>query len=147
MVLQRWQSLYLLLAAICMAVYAFLPVAEITYNFNTFTLNMMGGITGFENMGYMWSFFTISLLISVFTLITIFKFKNLKLQKNLCLISGCLTLVLLVSLMIVTMMLDCSAFKITFYNVLPVVTIVLFYMADGAITKDQKILSSYDRIR
>lgn len=146
MVLQRWQSVYLFIAAVLMMIYAFSPIAELTLDSATVELTMRGA-TGINNVGYMWAFFAVSVLVSLFSLVTIFKYKNLKLQKKMCLIGGCLTVALLVSLMIVVIMTECLSYSITLFNVIPVVAIIMFYLADCGISKDQKILSSYDRIR
>lgn len=146
MVLQRWQSVYLFIAAVLMMVYAFSPIAELTLDTAAVELTMRGA-TGIDNVGYMWAFFAVSVLVSLFSLVTIFKYKNLKLQKKMCLIGGCLTVALLVSLMIVVIMMECVSYSITLFNIIPVAAIIMFYLADCGISKDQKILSSYDRIR
>lgn len=146
MVLQRWQSVYLLIAAVLMMVYAFSPIAELTLDSATVEFGMRGA-DGVENTDYMWGFFVISVLISLFSVVTIFKYKNLKLQKKMCLIGGCLTAVLLTSIMAVVMLADCLAYSISAFNAIPVVAIIMFYLADCGISKDQKILSGYDRIR
>lgn len=146
MVLQRWQSVYLLVASILMMVYAFVPIAELSLDSATIELTMRGA-TGIDNVGYMWAFFAVSVLVSLFSLVTIFKYKNLKLQKRMCLISGCLTVALLVSLMIVVIMISCLSYSLTAYNAIPVIAVIMYYLADCGISKDQKILSGYDRIR
>lgn len=145
MVLQRWQSVFLLLAAILMGIYTFSPIAEIETAGNALEVSMLG--TGAANGAYMWGFFGISALVVLLALATIFKYKTLKLQRRLCVIGGGITAVLFASLMIVLFNLECDTLSLKLTNILPIVSIIMFYLADLGISKDIKILSSYDRIR
>ena len=145
MVLQRWQSVFLLLAAILMGIYTFSPIATVTVAEAENEVSMLG--TGADGGAYMWGFFGVSALTALLALVTIFKFKTLKLQRRLCIIGGGITAALIVSLMIVLFNLDCDSMSLKMTNVLPIVAIIMFYLADFGISKDIKILSSYDRIR
>ena len=84
MVIQRWQSVFLLIAAILMGIYSFSPIAAVTVADTTSEVSMLG--SG-EN-GYMWGFFGISLLTTLLALVTIFRYKALKQQKMLCRVGG-----------------------------------------------------------
>ncbi len=100
MVLQRWQSVLLLLACVVMAWFSCVTVAQV--NTADFTLDFLP--LGFRFEGeydnpqfsgwyvYTWSFFIISVLSALTPLIAIFCYKNLKLQKRLCLLT-CLFIV------------------------------------------------------
>ena len=67
MVIQRWQSVFLLLASIMMGIYSFLPLAS------------QGDVNFYpsDNVVYM----VLNLLIALLSLVSIFLFKNLARQK------------------------------------------------------------------
>ncbi|MBD5283690.1 MAG: DUF4293 domain-containing protein [Bacteroides sp.] len=99
MVIQRVQSLLLLVAAVVMAWFSCVTVGQV--NTADFTLNFFP--LGFEFEGtydnpaysgwyaYTWSFFILGLISAVIPFIAIFSYRNLKLQMRLCLIT-CLLL-------------------------------------------------------
>lgn len=145
MVLQRWQSVYLLLATILMGVYSFSTIAEIGIEAATVEIGMTGSNP--EIGASMWGFFVVSALAAILALVTIFKFKTLKLQRRLCVIGGGITAALIISLMIYLFNVECDMLSISWSNILPVIAIIMFYLADLGISKDIKTLSSYDRIR
>ncbi|MGN1245056.1 MAG: DUF4293 domain-containing protein [Muribaculaceae bacterium] len=145
MVIQRWQSVFLLIAAILMGVYSFTPIATVAVAETTTEVSMLGTVT--EGGAYMWGFFWVSLLTSLLALVTIFKYKTLKLQKRLCLVGGSIAAALTVSLMIVLYNVECDVLSLSMTNLMPIVSIFMFYFANLGISKDIKILSSYDRIR
>ena len=93
MVIQRWQSVFLLLAAILMAFYAFMPVAGFTFNGISYELSLLGVeslLPGSDSAVeasvkpevVSWPLFVLAIIVAVLGLIAIFKFKNLKLQKG-----------------------------------------------------------------
>ncbi len=158
MVIQRWQSIYLFVATVLMAVYAFLPIAGFfvgneSYEFSTLGVECIKATeaVGYEIAIVTWPLFVVELLVAVISLITIFKFKKLKLQKTLCAICIIMTLALIVSLAImsynITMIQGASGLHFYMANCLPVLCIILYAMAMNGISKDQKTLRSYDRIR
>lgn len=95
MVLQRWQSVLLLVAGVVMAWFCFVTVGQV--NTADFTLNFFP--LGFKFEGqydnpafsgwylYTWSFLVLGIISALIPLIAIFCYRNLKLQKTLCLIS------------------------------------------------------------
>ena len=62
-------------------------------------------------------------------------------------IGGGITAALIISLMIYLFNVECDMLSISWSNILPVIAIIMFYLADLGISKDIKTLSSYDRIR
>ncbi|MDE7403039.1 MAG: DUF4293 domain-containing protein [Muribaculaceae bacterium] len=94
MVIQRWQSVLLLATAVVMACFTFFSLGQIqlpeqTLNFTTMGFEIEGASTDGAPSGYAlhtWGFFVVSLLSFVIPFINIFMFKNLKLQKSLCVI-------------------------------------------------------------
>ncbi len=94
MVIQRWQSVLLLCAVIMMVCFSFLSLGQIqmpeyTLNFTALGFRIEGEATAGGPAGwitYTWPLFIISLIAMILPAITIFCYKNLKLQKRLCLI-------------------------------------------------------------
>ena len=140
MVIQRWQSVYLLIAAILMACYASLSGCEYV---SSDVSNVVDADVLQEVL--MWPFLSLTILISALSLVSIFKFKNLKLQKTLCSVCIVLTVVLMASLVVLLY----GQTDINFYysNLLPLLAVVAYVLAIRGISKDQKTLSSYDRLR
>ncbi len=158
MVIQRWQSVYLFIATVLMAVYAFLPIAVFFVGNESYEFTTLGVecINAPEEVGYeiaivTWPLFVVEMLVAAISLITIFKFKKLRLQKTLCAICIIMALALIVSLAImaynITMIQGYSGMRFYMANCLPLLCVILYAMAMHGISKDQKVLRSYDRIR
>lgn len=99
MVIQRWQSVMLLIAGIMMGLFSFLNIGQIQtadYSFMVSTLGIVregiptapGEMTGFSTAAT----FAVSLLSMILPLIAIFCFKNTPLQKRVVLISVLFTI-------------------------------------------------------
>lgn len=139
MVINRWQSVLLLLSAICMALFCFLPF--LSYEFeseiavkNLLSLNPV--------------FFIANLVIVALLVIDIFLFKNLKQQINvalICLILQIVSLVLSIAIFFITKGEIESTWGCGFAFLFP--SIVLTYFGRKFMIKDRKLLSSYDRLR
>lgn len=141
MVIQRKQSLFLLIAAIVMGIYAFMPLL-IKSNGDL----LLGGVS-FDGMSGI--IFVLNCLVALLSLITIFKFKSLKFQKKLCVINILLIIASMTTLCGVALMQeDCDLIgSLTYYNVLPIVAIVFLLLAHKGISHDQKLLRGSSRIR
>ena len=136
MVIQRIQTVYLLLAAIAMAVFAFLPAVAVGQE-------MIGAFT---QPNYLLA--CLDALVVVLAVIAIFKFKNLKLQMKLCAIDALLTLVLVtVAVVLAFRGHDASQVVPSLWLMLPVAAVVLFVLARRAIARDKKLLSDSTRLR
>lgn len=102
MVIQRWQSVLLFVAAALMACFTFIPFGVVTTQ--DFSLNLSG--LGFHQQGvptvgspiivHTWYFFILCITTIVILLLDIFLYKNIRLQQRVCLIgimfivtSGC----------------------------------------------------------
>lgn len=93
MVIQRWQTLLLFVAAAVMACFSFLSLGQITTVDYTFNFTSLGFFEegqpamGAENIVvHTWYFFILSVTTIVVLLLDIFLFKNLRLQKRVCLV-------------------------------------------------------------
>lgn len=140
MVIQRIQSVYLLLVTVLMSIYSFtdvILVKTISETFEKMSLFELSIIS-----------FTLSLLVAILSMISIFKYKSMKLQIALCSIN-----ILLVTTQLVVMIMDALEQTIVQFdqfllsNCLPLISLVFLVLSISAIKRDMKLLSSYDRIR
>ena len=153
--IQRIQSIYLLLALIALTVLFFFPIAELFVDGNMMSVFRYRGLfelkDGKEIMAI--AAYPLAILLSInmlLGLITIFKFKNRKFQMRLCLIN---ILLLLGSLVLIAYMLLVSfanlqaALHYKFASLMPIIAIIFSFLAYKGIQKDEKLIKSIDRIR
>jgi membrane-associated HD superfamily phosphohydrolase len=136
MVIQRWQSVLLLVAAVLMGINCFIPVsvaseagaaALCAYDFSMLLI--------------------INIVTAVLMLISIFLYKDLRKQLQVTAISAVLAVVTIVATML-TVGNIVSFAAINFVGLLlPVAATVLTVVARRCINRDKKLLSSYDRLR
>ena len=95
MVIQRWQSVLLLCVAVIMGCFSFSSLGQFQTPVMSLDFTPLGFIiegepsdasvpTGY--LLYTWYFFTVSVMSAIIPFIAIFSYKNLRLQKRLCLI-------------------------------------------------------------
>lgn len=156
MVIQRWQSVFLLITAVMMAVFTFLSLGQVqltdyTLNFTTIGFTIEGIPTEGARSGYYcytWPLFVVSLLSFILPLINIFLFKNMRLQKNLCLIEILFLLaVLAAGCGYGYYMFDNAVVSWSSLIVAPLIAFVADVMAYNRISHDQRLLRSADRLR
>ena len=94
MVIQRWQSVLLFIAAAVMACFTFIPFGSITTPDVTYNLTALGfypqGIPtdgSHPEVIHTWYFFMLSITTIVLLLIDIFLFKNIRLQQKVCMVA------------------------------------------------------------
>ena len=157
--IQRKQSLYLFISAIIIAVllifdpsYASFsgPNAENNPGFSNASLHFIS--TSLNSTSVIkWINILVLFSVGAGSLFAIFLFKKTELQKKLC-----IYMTLLSALFIIIMALDFNTMKMQFkgsetypgiFSVLPVVVIVLLFMAWRGIRKDELLLKSMNRIR
>lgn len=149
--IQRKQSIFLLLAFVASVVCLCLPVGSVEpagmgASFKLYNLFLDKGVgVDYSVCGL----FGILLLSSVLSLCTIFLFHNRKLQASLCLCNEFLLVAWYIVLGVVTRnVVDPSAvFHVAFAACLPAVAIVLNVMARAGIIHDEKLVRAADRIR
>lgn len=153
--IQRIQTLYLLVVTAMMACTLFLPIAyfnvagDTTYTLTAFSMN---GITG--------PIWLVGVLLAVATLlpfVTIFLFKNRKIQIGLCAAEFVLQLgTLLVFALFFWVLMPQAVSEVGvelvsknfgWAAVLPIASMPLTYLAGRAILKDEVLVKSLDRIR
>jgi uncharacterized membrane protein len=151
--IQRIQSLYLLLATAIMSLTLFLPIATFVVDGNTFELTAFTLTCGDVSRSTVWLGILL-VLATVLPFITIFLFKRRTLQVRLCAVE----IVLLLGALIFTALyywLTSRLFEgMTIHHrqfgwaaPLPIIALVLSYLASRAIFKDEVLVRSLDRIR
>ena len=156
MVIQRWQSLLLLIAAAVMGVFSFLSLGEVqlpeyTLNLTALGFSIEGESATNATSGYYIStvpFFVISLLSAIIPLINIFFFKNLPLQKKMCLIE-CLFLVVVIVIAGYEGYSMISGGEVSWSTMIvaPFLALIATAMAFSRISADHRLLKSVDRLR
>ncbi len=142
--IQRIQSIYLLLATAFMATFLFLPFAYIDGN-NLQSVSTQGILTSDGNMLHTWGFFTFGAVSALITFITIFLYKNRPLQMRLCRIS----IIFIVCLYAIIGFLYLAKLAVTPLPtlIIPAVALVLNLLAYRSIKKDERLVRSLDRVR
>lgn len=140
MVIQRIQSVYLLLVTILMAIYSFSDVVlvkTIAESFEKIRLYDLSLVA-----------FILSLLVTLLSFVTILKFKSMKLQIALCSVNIMLVLTQLVVMVVDALGLTTAQFdQFLLSNSLPLLSVVFLVLSISSIKRDMKLLSSYDRLR
>ena len=156
MVLQRWQTVMLLITVALMACFTFLSLGQFqttdyTLNFTTIGFSIEGSPTGGAETGYYahtWFLFIISLMATLIPFINIFLYKNLPLQKRLCLIE---ILFILSAICLAGLEgykgVEGAVCSWSSLALAPFLSLILMIMAWTFINKDHKLLRSVDRIR
>ena len=151
--IQRIQTLYLLLAAAFMSLTLFMPIATFVVDDQTYELTAFSLTCGDMSQSTIW-LGTILAIATALPLITIFLFKKRTLQIRLCavevvLLIGSLVLVALyywlTSRLFEGLVIEHRQFG--WAAPMPIVAIVLSYLASRAIFKDEVLVRSLDRIR
>lgn len=156
MVIQRWQSVLLLIAAVCMGFFTFMSLGQVqltdyTLNFTTCGFSYEGEATNGAPTGYLmqtWGFFVISLLSCILPLINIFCFKNLRLQKRVCLIEV-LVLIAVIATGAAYAYTGIDNGQISWSSLVcaPFIALVADIIAFNRISADDRLLKSADRLR
>lgn len=155
MVIQRWQSILLLAAAVVMGCFTFcslgqVQTADFTYNFTSLGFFQEGIPTdGSIDVDYhTWYFFVLSFTTSLLLLIDIFLYKNLPLQKKVSLVG----LLFVIASGATAACLGYTAVEggeIEWSSVAlcPFISIVAVLLAYGCMERDHNRLKAVDRIR
>lgn len=158
MVIQRWQTVFLLIAAGMMACFTFCSLGQVRMpefylDFSTMGFSIESAVAGDAPAGYYmytWPFFTVSLLSMVLPLIAIFMFRNMKLQHTICIIE----MLFIAALAVITWSYGCNSEALqgcriewsSLVMTLPV-ALVADILACRRISADRKLLHSTERLR
>ena len=149
MVIQRIQTLYLIIAIILMAVFAFFPALTFELGGRQFVYGALEagkvGVTHIDPLMLM-----LVILICLLAFIDIFLYKNLQRQMTVCFVDIIIGLAMLVAIGI-------EAYIVTgkeglvltwqWYLVLPILSIIFLMLAHRAMSRDKKMLRDSDRLR
>lgn len=139
MVLQRWQSVYLLVAIFAIALACFLPFGAITVEgVKTCTLKAPAYPV----------LLTLNILIGVILLIDIFMYKNLRSQKMVSAIAALLCVASLATQVIILVRNEAPFLLVWNGSIIATFcAMVCALMARYNMNRDEKTLKSYDRLR
>lgn len=155
MIIQRWQSLMLLVAFAMMTCFSFVSLgqvqaADFTYDFTALGFTSEGIPTGNATVQHIgtWYLFAISLMSAILPLIAIFCFNNFRLQKSLCAISILFTIATAaVAAMLGYTAIEGGVIGWSTSAIEPLIAIVAIIIAYRMICSDQRKLRSIDRFR
>lgn len=152
MVIQRWQSVWLLVASICVALFCFLPMATLTFEAQaapTVTEEAANSVTFIQLLDMNPVLFIVGLLVALLLLLNIFSFKDTKRQKKMTILS-----------IILIAVLGCCAVFMVYNNqsetahiewlgscLLLLGAVAFALLAYRGIRNDEKLLRAADRIR
>lgn len=141
--LQRIQSIWLLLAAV---------FAAITFRFPFFTGNLIDPSTGVAAHAELNATSTIwlsilTVLAGAIAFVTIFLFDNRKLQLKLCYLGIFLTVVLLVMYFLETAKFVAGTGTFALSCIFPFAILGFYILAARGIWKDERLIKSMDRLR
>ncbi len=149
MVLQRIQSVYLLIAVILMVVFAFFPALTFQLGERDFVYGALEagkvGVTHIDPLMLM-----LVTLISLLAFIDIFLFKNLQRQMTVCFVDIIIGLAMLIAIGIQAYVVGNREGVIVnwqWYLALPVLSIIFLMLAHKAMSNDKKKLRDADRLR
>lgn len=147
--IQRIQTVYLLLVTGLLIAAMCLPMATI--------IDLAGATQAFKPLGLIlgdvyqstWGLFCILLLAAIIDFATIFLYKNRMLQLRMCIFSTCLLIGFYLAFAAFYFVLkgDISLFQISWALSLPLVAIILNYLAIRGIGADEAKVQSLNRLR
>lgn len=145
MVLQRWQTVFLFLAALAMAIFTFMPVMRLVADNGNMTLSALGcgegGVTSYLLL-------ILDVLVVIMSVVAIFKYRNLKLQHRLCKVNLLLIVSLLIAIALMWIMQRGVAYAfITPWIALPFIAMFFTIWAGSRIKADRKLLSDSEHLR
>lgn len=149
--LQRIQSVYLILVAAAMLISVVLPLATFFFNSEIVVFEAMGIYFNGELTDSTWGLFVIGLLSSIVALITIFLYKNRLLQIRLSIFN----IVLMVGFYLYFGFIIYKVYpveslefsKVGFGIIMPIISIILTILAIRKIGADEALVQSLNRLR
>lgn len=156
MVIQRWQSVLLLVAAVMMACFSFASLGQVqteqfSLNFTALGFSYEGEATdGAPEMCFLstWYFFIVSITTALLCLIDIFLYKNLALQKMVCAIAilFCIASAAIAAGIGYTAV---EGYSVSWSSMAlcPLLAVIACIMARNRMTRDQRLLRSTERFR
>ena len=152
--IQRIQTIYLLIADILIATLYFFRFAEISSSKDIFSAGIQGiyldGAHQSQLILHNWLLLALWVICPILLFVAIFLFKKRKIQLRLSLVNLfvalCLEGVIFLEAWLGAQRLS-GHFTLTVYFLVPTIAIILIYLAFRAIKKDELLIRSIDRIR
>lgn len=147
--LQRIQTIYLLLATVALVFAMILPIgALLEPDFTAYTIKNLG-ITVGDQFQSTWGLFAILVLSTIITFGAIFMFKNRVLQLRMGVFASILLVGYYLAFLAFYFLLrtDALAFQLKWALCLPLVAIIFNYLAVRAIGRDEAMVHAADRLR
>ena len=149
MVIQRIQSIYLLIAVILMVVFAFFPALTFELADKTVLYGALeSGRAGSMHINPL--LLTLIILITFLAFVDIFLFKNLQRQMTVCFVDIIIGLAMLVAICIQAFVVgNREGWTVSWqwYVLLPILSIIFLMLAHKAMSNDKKKLRDADRLR
>jgi hypothetical protein len=149
MVIQRIQSVYLLIAVILMVIFAFFPALSFQLGDKTVLYGALeSGRAGLMHINPL--LLTLIILISVLAFIDIFLFKNLQRQMTVYFVDIIIGLAMLIAICIQAFYVgNRDGWTVTWqwYLLLPILSIIFLMLAHKSMSNDKKKLRDADRLR
>jgi hypothetical protein len=141
--IQRIQTLYLLLAYLFLAMMLWFPVGEVRNAADE--VHKIGAMLAFT--GYGWILFILVSFVKILVLLSVFLYKKRRSQRRLTLWLGFFSLLVFGAALI--FLLNHQEGTLTYKPALvfPVISAVLLWMASARIKKDEDKVKAYERIR
>ncbi len=140
--IQRIQSIYLLLVAILMVAFLFVSFAHS----QEFSLSVQGVSVNGAVIATTWGVFILNAVTALIACMTIFLYKNRPSQARLCL-GNALFMVTLYAVIFLVIHIKGLDVSLSPTITIPFVALVLDLLAYRAIKKDEKLVRSLDRVR
>lgn len=149
--LQRIQTIFLVLSCIAMQLAVFLPLAYLTYNNAPVKFEAMGFYQNGEIIYSSWGLFFIGAISSILSLITIFSYKKRMLQMRLSIFN----IIIMVGFYLFFAFLifmrnpeaNSSLDKIGVGLIMPIISIIFTWLAIRRIGADEALVRSVNRLR
>lgn len=149
MVLQRLQSLYLLIAAILLGIFAFTTPVTVGTDNGVISIAAIGACSpNCASPNYV--LLVLIALTAILAFITIFKYKNLKLQLQLCSVCMLLTLVIAMAIGILAYQAIPEgnySLNVEWHSLLLVVAFLLLWLARRGVAHDKKVIHDSESFR
>lgn len=148
--IQRIQSIFLFIVFGISVVDCFMPLATCG-QFRMTTLNVTDLQKGevFSNI-QPYPLFILMIGIALLTIVIIFLYKNRFTQIKLCRMNMLLNIIFVILLFFYADAIEqkvSASLQYTIYSVLPLISLVLLFLANRAIKKDNELIKSTDRLR
>lgn len=143
--IQRIQSIYLFLAALCMLGFIFMPTIVYTAGAAPHIEGAISGVNDIDTPYYI--FLVLEILIALLAFATIFKYKDLKQQARLCKINILLCFALIGTILGVWLTRKSDGATPTLWVALAFLAVIFLFLALKGINKDRNLLAESNRLR